>query len=175
MTKSYRRILRLTQPPLAALFTRKITTPGFPTFFHQSAVLTQLVPCALLSCTSESFLNWILPSLTLGMSITRYQSKIKKRMADSEDPDKITHYEPSKSQSDASYQISYKLAFRFRRINEKNRFSRWWPWRPCWISERNDFSYFCSTSHIEVFYQVSSQFAFRFRRKKRKIFSRWQP
>ena len=25
----------------------------------------------------------------------------------------------------------------------KNRFSRWPPWRPSWISDRNDFSYFC--------------------------------
>ena len=24
----------------------------------------------------------------------------------------------------------------------KNRFSRWRPWRPSWISERHDFSYF---------------------------------
>ena len=24
----------------------------------------------------------------------------------------------------------------------KNRFSRWRPWRPPWISDRNDFSYF---------------------------------
>ena len=24
----------------------------------------------------------------------------------------------------------------------KNRFSRWWPWRPPWISNRHDFSYF---------------------------------
>ena len=24
----------------------------------------------------------------------------------------------------------------------KNRFSRWRPWRPSWISDRNDFSYF---------------------------------
>ena len=28
----------------------------------------------------------------------------------------------------------------------KNRFSRWLPWRPSWISNRHDFSYFCSTS-----------------------------
>ena len=29
----------------------------------------------------------------------------------------------------------------------KNRFSRWRPWWPSWISDRNDFSYFLSTSH----------------------------
>ena len=28
----------------------------------------------------------------------------------------------------------------------KNRFSRWLPWRPSWISDRHDFSYFWSTS-----------------------------
>ena len=27
-------------------------------------------------------------------------------------------------------------------VEEKNRFSRWPPWQPSWISERNDFSYF---------------------------------
>ena len=29
----------------------------------------------------------------------------------------------------------------------KNRFSRWRPWWPSWISDRQDFSYFWSTSH----------------------------
>ena len=29
----------------------------------------------------------------------------------------------------------------------KNRFSRWPPWWPSWISDRHDFSYFWSTSH----------------------------
>ena len=29
----------------------------------------------------------------------------------------------------------------------KYRFSRWLPWRPSWISDRHDFSYFWSTSH----------------------------
>ena len=29
----------------------------------------------------------------------------------------------------------------------KNRFSRWLPWRPSWISYWHDFSYFSSTSH----------------------------
>ena len=27
-------------------------------------------------------------------------------------------------------------------VEEKNRFSRWRPWRPSWISDKNDFSYF---------------------------------
>ena len=36
----------------------------------------------------------------------------------------------------------------------KTRFSRW---RPSWISDRNDFSYFLSTSHPDASYQVSNQ------------------
>ena len=50
----------------------------------------------------------------------------------------------------------------------KNRFSRWRPWWPSWISDWNDFSYFRSISHPEAFYQVSSQLAFGFRRKSKK-------
>ena len=41
----------------------------------------------------------------------------------------------------------------------KNRFSRWRPWRPSWISDRHDFSYFWSTGHTDASYQVSSQLA----------------
>ena len=36
----------------------------------------------------------------------------------------------------------------------KNRFLRWLPWRPSWISDWHDFSYFLSTSHPNVSYQV---------------------
>ena len=32
----------------------------------------------------------------------------------------------------------------------KNRFSRWLPWWPSWISDRHDFSYFLSTSHPDA-------------------------
>ena len=46
----------------------------------------------------------------------------------------------------------------------KKRFSRW----PSWISDRNYFNYFCSTSHPYASYQVSSQLAFRFRRRSEK-------
>ena len=45
----------------------------------------------------------------------------------------------------------------------KNRFSRW---RPSWISDRNDFSYFWSTSHSDASYQVSSQLAQGCRRSR---------
>ena len=34
----------------------------------------------------------------------------------------------------------------------KNRFSRWRPWQPSWISDRHDFSYFWSTSHPNASY-----------------------
>ena len=45
----------------------------------------------------------------------------------------------------------------------KNRFSRWPPWWPSWISDRKDFNYFLSTSHLDASYQVSSQLDFGFR------------
>ena len=45
----------------------------------------------------------------------------------------------------------------------KNRFSRW---RPSWIFDRNDFSYFWSTSHPDASYQVWSQLAEGCRRSR---------
>ena len=48
----------------------------------------------------------------------------------------------------------------------KNIFSRWRPWRPSWISDRNDFSYFWSTSHPDASYQVSNQLAQGCRRSR---------
>ena len=48
----------------------------------------------------------------------------------------------------------------------KNRFSRWRPWRPSRISDRNDFSYFWSTSHPDASYQVSSQLVQGYRRSR---------
>ena len=41
----------------------------------------------------------------------------------------------------------------------QDKFSRWQPWQPSGISDRNDFSYFGSTNHPNTFYLVSSQFA----------------
>ena len=58
---------------------------------------------------------------------------------------------------DASYQASSQLAFRFRRRSE-NRFSRWPPRWPPWISDLNDFTYFRSASHPDALYQVLNQF-----------------
>ena len=53
----------------------------------------------------------------------------------------------------------------------KNRFSRWLPWQPSWISNENDFSQFQSISHPDASYQVSSQLGFGFRRRsEKKIF-----
>ena len=66
--------------------------------------------------------------------------------------------------SNASYQVSSPLAFWFRR-RSKNSFSRWRPWPPAWIADRNDFSYFCPTRHPDDSYQVSKQLAFLFRRR----------
>ena len=51
----------------------------------------------------------------------------------------------------------------------KNRFSRWPPWWPCWISDQNDFSNFLSTSHPDASNQVSGQLAFLVQEKKGKI------
>ena len=55
----------------------------------------------------------------------------------------------------------------------KNRFSRWPPRRPSWISDqinsfllRKEFSYVWSSSHLDASNQVSSQFALRFRSEK---------
>ena len=50
----------------------------------------------------------------------------------------------------------------------KNRFSRWLPWRPPLISDRNDFNYFLSISHPNASYPVLSQMAFGFRRRSKK-------
>ena len=48
----------------------------------------------------------------------------------------------------------------------KNRFSRWRPLRPSWISDRHDFRYFWSTSHLDASLQVSSQLAQGCRRRR---------
>ena len=47
----------------------------------------------------------------------------------------------------------------------KHRFSRW---RPSWISDRHDFSYFWSISHPDASLQAYSQLAFPFRRRSEK-------
>ena len=63
----------------------------------------------------------------------------------------------------------FRVNWPFGSGNEvKNRFSRWRPWQPSWISDRNNFSYFWSTSHPNASYQVSSQLAFRCRKRSEK-------
>ena len=60
----------------------------------------------------------------------------------------------------------FGVNWRFGSEEAKNRFSRWQPWRPSWISDRNDFSYFLSTGHPDASYQVSSQLAQECRRSR---------
>ena len=50
----------------------------------------------------------------------------------------------------------------------QNKFLRWRPLRPSWISNQNNFSYLWSTSCPYVSYQVSSQLAFQFRWQRAK-------
>ena len=45
------------------------------------------------------------------------------------------------SHPNASYQVWSQLAFGLGE-EAKNRFSRWLPWRPSWVSDRHDFSHF---------------------------------
>ena len=49
----------------------------------------------------------------------------------------------------------------------KNRFSKWPPWQPFWISNLNHFSYFLSTSNPDASYKVSC-FGLSFQEKKQK-------
>ena len=64
----------------------------------------------------------------------------------------------------------FRVNWPFGSEEVKNRFSRWPPWWPSWISNRNDFSYFWSTSHPDASYQVSSQLALRFKWSEKQIF-----
>ena len=69
--------------------------------------------------------------------------------------------------------IKFRVNWSFGSGEEAKRFS-WWPtWRPSWISDQNDFSYFWSTGHSYASYQVSWPFGSREEEKNR--FSRWLP
>ena len=70
------------------------------------------------------------------------------------------------SHPDANYQVSCQVVF-VSGEEAKNKFSRWWPWRPSWMFDRNNFSYFWSSIHPDASYQVLSQPAFRFRRRSK--------
>ena len=50
----------------------------------------------------------------------------------------------------------------------KNWFSRWHLWRPSWISNQQNFTYFWSTSHFVATMQVSAQIARWFRSRRQK-------
>ena len=53
------------------------------------------------------------------------------------------------------------------------RISRWSPWQPSWISERNDFSNSESLCHCDASHQVLAQSDLRFRRRCRLNDYRW--
>ena len=100
----------------------------------------------------------------------------KKRKIDFQDGHLGSHlgYQIRKILAIFDLQVSLMLPTKFR-VNwpfgseeAKDRFSRWPPWRPSWISVQNDFSYFYSTSHPNASYQVSSQLLFWFRRSSEK-------
>ena len=46
------------------------------------------------------------------------------------------------------------------REEAKNRFSRWPPWQPSWIPDRNDLIYFGSISHPDAAYQFQVNWPF---------------
>ena len=52
----------------------------------------------------------------------------------------------------------------------KNRFSRWAPWRPAWISDRNDFSYFLINMSPRCFLPNFKSIGLLVQEKKRKIY-----
>ena len=62
-------------------------------------------------------------------------------------------------------QVTPMLPIQFRinwhlREEAINRLSRWPPWRPSWIYNRHDFSYFWSTSRPNASFQVLSNWPF---------------
>ena len=58
---------------------------------------------------------------------------------------------------------------------EKNRFSRWQPWQPSWISDQNNFSFFDQqvTPMLPTEFQVNRPFGSRGEANNR--YSRWWP
>ena len=55
----------------------------------------------------------------------------------------------------------------------KNRLSRWLSRRPSWISDRNDFPYFWSTSHHYASYEFLVNWLFGSWKEVKTRFSRW--
>ena len=66
-----------------------------------------------------------------------------------------------------SYQVSFSWPSGSRE-EANNRFWRWPPQWPSWISDRNNFSYFDVQVTQDGSYQVSGQLALRFRRRSEK-------
>ena len=60
-------------------------------------------------------------------------------------------------------------------VKAKNRFSRWRPWRPSWISDRNDFSYFWSTSSPMLPTKFRVNWPYGSGEEVKNRFSRWRP
>ena len=56
--------------------------------------------------------------------------------------------------------IKFQLNWPFGSGEEANNFSKWLPWRPSWISDWHDFSYFWSTSHPNVSYKFGVNWPF---------------
>ena len=56
---------------------------------------------------------------------------------------------------------------------DQNKFVKWQLCQPSCISNRNDFSYFWSTSHLDNSCYVSRQSTFRFRKRSKNRISRW--
>ena len=57
----------------------------------------------------------------------------------------------------------------------KKRFWRWLPWRPSWISDRSDFSFCWSTSHLDTSNELWVKCPFSSGEKVQNRFSRWPP
>ena len=57
----------------------------------------------------------------------------------------------------------------------KNRFSRWWPWRPSWISDRHDFSYFDLQVTLMLPGKSGVNWPFSSEEEAKNRFSRWRP
>ena len=60
-------------------------------------------------------------------------------------------------------------------VEAKNRFSRWLPWQPSWISDQHDFSYFLFRSHPMLPSKFGVNWPFGSGEEAKNRFSRWRP
>ena len=64
----------------------------------------------------------------------------------------------------------FLVSWPFRSVEAvPNTFPRWQRWRPCWIPDGNDFTYFLSTSHINYFLSSLESVGLSSQEKKFKI------